>query len=437
MAGMEIQHTDTSDISDDVLRTHISSLSGYRDELKTIRKESTYNTSESLLHLPLDESLLSDIKIISDKLDADNLTDLVVVGMGGSVRGLRAVYDLLADKNSAQLHLIDTISSDHISKVVADLYERKGDLKQVVVCIISKSGQTIETISNANILFSQLQAAFPATNVMSRTVVVSQSSSELTKSIIDAGGISTAIPEQVSGRFSVFSAAGLLPLHLIGIDVTALQNGARKMLEACLSGRAMADPAAALAAILFAHTEENVRIINHTFFSSEARGLGRWLEQLFAESLGKRTNRRGEPVFSGLYPVTTIAPEDLHADLQLQLAGAKNFFTIFVEERSATGDLNAVVSADSLLPNNLQTLAGRSLADIQQASSAAVKAAFKEAGRPFVSVVVDSFSPERVGQFLLLEELIVMYLAELLKVNAFSQPQVEDVKRKLFDNLDI
>jgi glucose-6-phosphate isomerase len=436
MSGMNIQHIDTSGVTDEELQTHISRLSGYRDKLKQVRNESAYNTPESLLRLPEDKAISLEAHTVAQNLNAEKLTDVIVVGIGGSVRGLRAVYDLLAGDSSVRLHTINSMSSSDIEKTVSFISQRVEKLSQVAVCIVSKSGRTIETVSNANVLLRRLAEVFPTEDIASRTVVVTQSGNKLAELAKDKKMLSVNIPEQISGRFSVFSAVGMVPLQLLGIDTESLRAGAEKMLGVCLSGRATADPAAALAAILYTHTENNVRILNHCFFTPKARSLGDWVKQLFAESLGKRENRRGEPVFSGLYPVTTIAPGDLHADLQLQMGGAKNFFTIFLQSQAVEG-ADYHISEEGLLSEDSAGLAGKGLAEVRQKIGVAVMDAFREAGRPFVSITVDNFSPARVGQLLLLEELVVMYLADLMEVNAFNQPQINDYKKELHKLLEL
>lgn len=432
---MEIHHTETSAVSDQTLQTHISHISSYRDEVKSIGQEDGYNSPEAALFLPSDSELLQELKEVRTSLAADKLTDVVVVGMGGSIRGTQAVYDLLADESSARLHAIDSVSEHQIADTVRSLRRSVNSVKQLAVCIISKSGQTTETIANANVLLKELGDIYDATAVQNQTFIVSQPASQLQKQANSLGVKVVNIPEQISGRFSVLSASGLLPLLLAGVNIDNLTTGANTLRDACLSGRPTSDPAAALAAIIYSHMEENVRILNHFFFTPKAHSLGRWSQQLFAESLGKRTNLRGEPVFSGLYPVTTVAPDDLHADFQLQLGGPKNFFTIFVRARSKSGDLKQRVTNQGLLPETLANLEGKELGDIHQAIAEGAIESFREDGRPFVEITIPKFDAERVGQLLLLEQLTVMYLGHLLDINAFDQPQVEKYKDIARDKL--
>lgn len=430
MAGMQIDHLHTSGVSDAALQTHISRISSYRDQLKEVMREDGYNSPESLLSLLDDTNLQESLTSLHSELGGDDITDVIVVGMGGSARGSRAVYDLLtdADASTAKLHTIDSVDTVSIGELLRGLRRRKPQINEIAICVVSKSGNTTETLANANVLMGKLGEVFAAESIFERTVVVTQPGTKLSAHAKRQGMKTLQIPEQVSGRFSVFSAAGLAPLALTGIDVRSLVEGATRLRDTCLSGRPVGDPAAAVASILYTHMSESTRILNHYYFTPRASGLGTWTRQLYAESLGKRKNTRGEPLFSGIYPVTSIAPRDLHADFQLQLGGPKNFFTIFVREQDSYGDLEESIADAGLLPERLKYLEGQKLGDLHRALQEGTVETFRDDNRPFIDIRIPRFDATRVGQLLLLEELVVMYLGHLLEINTFNQPQVEKYK---------
>jgi|AntDeeMinimDraft_6_1070357.scaffolds.fasta_scaffold00621_6 glucose-6-phosphate isomerase len=428
MAGMEINHLHTSGVTDADMQTHISRISSYRDNLKEILKEDGYNSPESTLSLVTDNDLIPSLERVKESLSGNQLTDVVVVGMGGSARGSRAVYNLLSSETNIDLHTIDTLDAFGISDILSLLQKKKPDIGQIAICVISKSGRTVETIANANILLRKLGGIFSPEAVREQVVVVTQPGSELEKLAKKSDIKIASIPEQISGRFSIFSAAGLLPLMLAGISVQKLVEGAESLRTACLSGRPTSDPAAALASILYTHTQDGKRILNHYFFTPRAEGFGSWIRQLYAESTGKQKNRRGEPVFSGIYPVTSIAPRDLHADFQLQLGGPKNFFTIFVREKSSFGDLNEIITDEGLLVDSLSHLKNHTSSDLYNALGDATVESFRKNDRPFVDIRIENFDTRTIGQLLMLEQLIVMYLGHLLNINTFNQPEVETYK---------
>lgn len=429
MSGFEINHTDTSQTDDQTLSAHIKSLSQYRDSLQEVVASNAYNEPESALRLPSDDELMQVVvRTVSELTRQHNPQVVVVVGMGGSVRGTQAVYNLIADQVGAKMLFLDSVTPNQISHVVDTLTAHADHPADFAICTVSKSGTTTETIANTNILINRLSETFDQDSIYDRVLAITSAGSQL-NDLADKKGMATIhIPDQVGGRFSVLSAVGLAPLLLAGFDIRELQSGAESMREACLSGRPTSDPAAALAAILYDHSQSSRRIVNHFFFNQQARSLGDWSAQLFAESLGKSTNRQGEPVFSGLYPTTTIGPDDLHSLFQLQMGGPKNFVSVFVRERdNEQADLSAVVGEDFLV-SKLDHINGVTLGEIRQALGQAVTQSFKEANRPFVDITIPQFTLERIGQFMLLEELAVMYLGDLMNINAFNQPQVESYK---------
>lgn len=438
MSGFEINHKEISQTDDQALSAHIKSLSEYRDSLQRVAESDSYNEPESALRLPSDDELMETVvRSVSEMTRQHNPKVVLVVGMGGSVRGTRAVYNLVADETDAEMIFVNSVTPHQINRAVKGIARVTDQPSDFAICSVSKSGTTTETIANTNILIDELASVYSRGEVIDRLLAITSSGSQL-EELADEHGFSTInLPDQVGGRFSVLSAVGLTPLLLAGLDIRQLRAGAESMRDACLSGRPTSDPAAALSAILYDHSESSRRILNHFFFNQQARGLGDWSAQLFAESLGKSTNRKGEPVFSGLYPTTTIGPDDLHSLFQLQMGGPKNFFSIIIRERNSdSGDLSENVGGDFLV-NKLKHIEGKSLGQIRAALGKAVTEAFREAGRPFVDITVPEFTLERIGQFLLLEELVVMYLGDLMDINAFNQPQVEtykDTTRELLES---
>jgi glucose-6-phosphate isomerase len=428
MPSFTINHKETSSVDDQSIQAGIKRLSAYRDSLIEIVDNGGYNEPESALNLPADTDMLENVvSTVQSLIEDTNPSVVVVVGMGGSARGTQAIYDLMADSLMTEFVMVDTIDPSCVSKAVdaVDIAQNPDD---VAVCVVSKSGQTTETIANANIIINKLADRFSRDAVLDQTVAITNAGSQL-DDLAETLGMPTAhIPEQVGGRFSVLSAAGLVPLLLTGVNIRQLRDGAEDLKEACLSGRPASDPAATLASIIDDHAQSSRRIINHFLFHHNGLSLGRWSAQLFAESLGKTRNRQGEPVYAGLYPTVSIGPDDLHSLFQLQLGGPKNFFTIFVRETDTDrDDFTHKVGSDFLVPD-LKHLNGTSVGDIYDALAKATMSTFKEAGRPFVEIAVPELNPYRIGQFILLEELVVMYLGELLNVNAFNQPQVETYK---------
>ncbi len=436
MSGFDIQHTKTNGVPDDTLRANMSKISSYRDQLKEVVDDDSYNSPESALLLPDDKQAVSNYQNVVEKITNNRkIKVVIVVGMGGSVRGTQAVYQLAKDEDVAEMIFVDTVNQQEVSKVVDYVQSEIKSPQELAVCVVSKSGKTAETITNASLVYESLSKTFQWADLSDRTVVITNPNSPLESKAKDVGIEVVQVPEQVSGRFSMLSAVACVPLALARISVSDLLVGAKEMRKACLSGRPTSDPAAAVASIVEFHLNEGTRILNHFFFTQSAYNLGRWTEQLFAESLGKQMDKSGKPVYSGIYPTTTFGPDDLHSLFQLQLGGPKNFFTIFVRETENNHALSQKIS-DTLLVDELSYLSGHTYGDLQESLEAAAIESYREAGRPFVEISVPFLNEKRVGQFVMLEEISVMYLGHLLEVNAFNQPQVEKYKKIMRDKLN-
>lgn len=431
MSDFSINHTETSQLTDQEVETHVSSLDEYRQTLQSVVESKEYNQPEAALNLPDDPEILKQVKAAITSLPTDGLPDVVVVvGMGGSSRGTKAVFELLADQTDTTVRFVDTVTDHVITKSVNSIVNTQEGIKAAALCVVSKSGTTAETMANFSVLVAGLSEHFDRETVYDHTVAITDPKSPLDKQAQQVGATTVHLPEQVGGRFSVLSAVGLVPLALADLPVDQLLDGAQQMRDACLSGPDLSDPAAVIAAILYEHSQNARRIINHFFFNRSAETLGRWSAQLFAESLGKRKNKQGKPVYAGLYPTTTIGPDDLHSLFQLQLGGPKNFVSVLIRETNTNQhDLNCTILSDQLLSQELEHIKGKTLGDIKQAFGEAVAEAFREDRRPYIEITVPQLDAYHTGQFILLEQLVVMYLGKLLSVNTFNQPEVESYKR--------
>jgi glucose-6-phosphate isomerase len=428
MSEFRINHTETSGVSNTDLLTHTKSLSAYRDHLKAVADTDNFNEPESALRLPdlgaYQNRVRKHVSRLQSELDP---SVTIVVGMGGSIRGTKAVYDLSQDSTKKSLLFVDTIAGNTLTKVAEKTAKLADSLDSVAVCVVSKSGTTAETVANAELLEKKLADTFSGDLDLKQVVYITEAGSPLVEDAPEASSVFT-IPDQISGRFSVFSAAGVVPLSLVGINIKQFLSGGAEMRSASLSGRPTSDPAAALAGILYEQITGNRKILNQYFFTPQARSLADWSTQAFAESLGKKTDNQGKQVFTGLYPTTSFAPEDLHALFQLQLGGPKNFFSLVIRETdNQRGDLSEEITAGKYQ--------GHTLGDLKSGLAEAMMESFKEAGRPFAEIAFPQFSPVRIGQLMMLEQIIICYLADLLEINAFDQPEVENYKRKLRDKL--
>jgi glucose-6-phosphate isomerase len=232
----------------------------------------------------------------------------------------------------------------------------------------------------------------------------------------------------VGGRYSVFSAVGLFPLMLAGIDTEKLLKGARVMHDRCIKKDVSENPALASAALVYLHSQKGVSISNTFFFNPYLESVGKWYRQLMGESIGKKYSIEGKEVNAGITPIVSVGSTDLHSMVQLYLGGPKNKFTTFVYAPGNSKEI--VVPKDLVFPSLAEGLPGKELSEIMSAIFNGVKEAYKKNNLPFVEVVLEDTSEYTLGQFLQFKMFEIMYLARLFEVNAFDQPNVEDYKKE-------
>ena len=391
-----------------------------------------YESDLASLYLPQDRLMLGKVKeVIGENLYLKPVY-LVVVGIGGSNLGTIAVQEAVLGKlynqltASTKVLYADTVDSDNINDIIAlvnPVLERGAN---VVLNVISKSGTTTETIANAEVLLDLLRRH--KKDYEKCITVTSDKDSELWNIAVKEGINVLEIPENVGGRYSVFSPVGLFPLGLLGIDIERLLDGARAMRDACFNVNVEENPAAICATLQYLHYKSGRNICDLFLFANDLESLGKWYRQLMAESIGKEFNKKGERVNIGMTPTVSIGSTDLHSMAQLYLGGPYDKLTTFVRIKNSRSRLKvpSVEGYSDLVPE----IHGKSLMDIMDATLEGTKAAFRSGKRPFIEITLPDKSEYSVGQMLQLKMLETIYLGKLLDVNPFNQPNVESYKKE-------
>lgn len=415
--------TDQGGVSLDI---KLSQLGTYTDRLKLVVESGAYDESESSLNLSKDTALLEQVQALASDKTTSSLKYNVVVGIGGSNLGTKAVYDALLGyrdgmqpERSPKLLFAETTDPEWLASA-RQLLGTLTDPQQVIVTIISKSGGTTETLANFEVLMEGLTAKLG--DVTSRVVVITDEGSKLWEAAKAKNIASLAIPKPVGGRYSVLSAVGLFPLATVGIDITKLTEGASEMLDQCFAGDNIAAQSAAL---LAAQREKGCVINDNFFFHPELESLGKWYRQLMGESIGKEQSLSGETVHAGLTPTVSLGSTDLHSVGQLYLGGPKDKVTTFV---SALHSAEVKVPTSRIFPELVEMINGKTAADIMSAILEGVKVAYQKADLPYMEVVLDAVDERSLGAYLQFKMLEMMYLGVLFNVNSFDQPNVEAYK---------
>lgn len=348
-------------------------------------------------------------------------SQVLLCGIGGSSLGVEAVHDALGGEVS--LHVIDAISPAKIQSVCARLQKANASLEDFVVVITSKSGSTTETIANAALLLSQLTLAY-GEGIKTRIIVITDRDTPLDLHAREQGYTVVTIPHAVGGRFSVFTAVGLVPLALLGHDVDALLRGAEDQALIEMEGEL---PPSFIAAHLLARASERLITIYDTFvFDTGLRAYSLWRRQLVGESLGKSKALDGRVGKFG--PVPTVSTlVDLHSVGQLYLGGFRGIHTDFI---SLTNYEISSQIPDTPIAALVPHISGASTTEITHAIYKGVTLSYVECHIPFNEYVLPEKTAYELGALMVFNMLETMYAAELLGIDAFDQPNVELYKKK-------
>jgi glucose-6-phosphate isomerase len=406
-------------ISAEAIDTTSQQLQAYLSELSGLTQDYGFSKPDSCVSLVSNQALLDEVMQIGSKKIKSNLKYVVVIGIGGSSLGAKAVYDAvcaISGKGQPQLIFLDSIQASTLSNLNTSWEKVLAKPEEVLVLIITKSGHTTEAVVNAEIVLQSLQRLVG--DITDRIVVVTQPDSVLGKLAAQRRISSLSIPHNLSGRYSVFSAVGLLPLVAAGIDIVSLREGAASVLATGLSPNWQDNPALISAAITYLSLAQGKSMVDHFLFSPELATWGQWCRQLMAESLGKDGK--------GVTPLMSIGSTDLHSMTQLHLAGPKDKLISFI---SAEHQSDITVPPSDIFDGWAGKLVGRGTREIGRSLYTAATRAYQEAGMAHIEVLVDEISPRALGELLQWKMLETMLLAKLLQVNAFDQPAIEGYKK--------
>jgi glucose-6-phosphate isomerase len=232
------------------------------------------------------------------------------------------------------------------------------------------------------------------------------------------------VPPNVGGRFSVLTAVGLLPAGFLGLDVDALMQGARDMRRHCWTEPPARNLGMLGAVVLFLMARRRARNIQVLMpYAGSLVALADWYKQLWAESLGKRVDRRGRVVETGQTPVTALGATDQHSQVQLYMEGPHDKVVTFLEVEEFRRDIRIPRLHADLATTGY--LGGRTLGELLNAERRGTEIALTQSGRPCFTYLLPRIDAHVVGQLIYLFEFQTALSGELYGIDAFDQPGVE------------
>lgn len=335
---------------------------------------------------------------------------LVVVGIGGSDLGGRVLQQALEEDRAA----MDVIfHGDSTDPVAITRLLKQIDLEDTVFCIISKSGETIETITQY-ILFKSIMKQ-QSEEWAEHFIFITDSQKRILREEADKHDILTlAIPDDVGGRFSVQTTVGLFPALAMNVDIQRLLDGGKSIVK---EYKVLAQQ---IAADQFYLLQQDICVNIMMPYSIQLEEFARWYRQMWGESLGKQGK--------GILPIQARGPADQHSQIQFYTEGALFYSLLFIKINKRDDDY----SLDDVDIPAVSYLKGHTFHEILNAEQSSTALALKKLGRPSATLSIDSLDAFSLGQLFLLFELAAVYLAEMLDIDAFNQPGVEEGKVMMY-----
>lgn len=364
-----------------------------------------------VLSLPEATDDLAEIEAIAQHI-AGNFGTLVVVGMGGSsLSGEALAY--LRKPGDLGLMFIDNIDPQTLAELAEGLH-----WPSTAFLIISKSGGTVETLAQTSVLLRHAKAKLA--DYAKHFFIITITDGNVLHTLAKAHDIRVlAHDPKLGGRFSIMSSVGLIPAAAIGLDIRALRRGAATVLQQHFTGDFKNAPAAQAAALHMALREKQVRLNVFMHYCDRLGGLADWFRQCWGESLGKCD--------MATTPIRSRMTTDQHSQLQLYMDGPKDkLFSLMLLDSTGQGErIDFEHNADP----RLAYLKGKTLGDLMVAEQRATISSLTQRGCPVRSFTLAAVNEETFGALLMHFSLEIMFMAQLMGVDAFDQPAVEDSKK--------
>ncbi|NBO22248.1 hypothetical protein EBU94_02750 [bacterium] len=385
------------------LQSEAAKIENATKELQKSLNLKNYSKPESFVFLPFDEQKLINLIELKKKFNGKKLSRILVIGIGGSTQGTRAIYELMKhQKELVPMDFSEQIESEHLEKII---YEYKDlHFKEFLCFLISKSGSTTETLYNYEILSQKIDLT------SANTIIITDEESHLKDTFQAKKHTTLPIPKKISGRFSVFSNVGLAPLMFSGVNIV-------KLLEGSMSASNLINEDENYAILSACSKFLSHTIVNENLFPSRHFGeLGKWEKQLFNESLGK----------TKVAPFTSFGNFFLenHSSLQFYLNSQYLFLnSVYFKESNPLR-----LEKANLMSKNFQNT---ETDEVRKAIYLSILRSLEKNQIPIITHEWNQIDEVEIGFYMQMKMLEVYYYSHLLQVNTFDQPDVSSYKENL------
>ena len=395
-----------------------------------VEKTGAGNDFLGWIDLPVDydKEEFGRIKKAAEKIQKDSDV-LLVIGIGGSYLGARAVIEALTHtfyaylpkeqrKTPQILYVGNNLNPNYINDIIDLIGNRDFSIN-----VISKSGTTTEPAIAFRIFREILENKYGLKEAQKRIYVTTDKKNGALKQLADSEKYTTfVIPDNIGGRYSVLTAVGLLPIAVAGIDITKLMNGARFAQEKYADKSLKYNDCYKYAVIrnLLYRNSKNIEIL--VSYEPKLHYMIEWWKQLFGESEGKDGK--------GIFPTGAEFTTDLHSLGQYIQEGRRNLFETVINVEKSKSDIEIKEDGDNL--DGLNYLAGKSLDYVNKKAMEGTISAHVEGGVPNIVINMSELKEETLGHLIYFFELAVAMSGNLIGVNPFNQPGVEKYKTNMF-----
>lgn len=398
--------------TDDYIVDKSHLLEEAKDWYHRLNSESMEYTGWVDLPAGIDHELVDDIITTAERIKSQ-CSLFIVVGIGGSYLGAKAVIDAL---NGSMTDCPDIQFAGYsMSAAYQEKLIRRMNSESTCLCVVSKSGRTVEPMLSYAILKDRMFAKYGIKEARKRIYVITdENKGDLRIDAFENQFKTFSIPENIGGRYSVLTPAGLLPIAVAGHDIVNLLAGAKSLMDKQLWENGLLDYSASRVALQKAGKCVEV----FEYFEANLTVFGDWLQQLFGESEGKEGK--------GAFPACLCFSRDLHSMGQFLQQGNQIFYETIIRIKESAFDLDIPWQAG-------YPYAGKTIEQINECSESGVIAAHRKAGIPLGIIEVDKLDEYSIGQLIYFFEMSAAISAFLLGLNPFDQPGVEFYKQEMKD----
>ncbi len=391
-------------ISDQDLLALRGSMKRYIEELRTECDAGDHPWTRSIY----DEKTVKSVKDIAERMKREKVETILWIGLGGSGLGPRVLKEVFEAPHTPELVIVDTIDPTTLQ-----LYLDVLDWKKTFVVCASKSGGTLETMSAFFLYWEKLQSILGA-KATEHVLAITDPAKGTLQSFCATQGIPLLAHPEVGGRYSIFTAIGLLPLALLGADLDAFLQGAADIAVQCFHTSLDDNPAAMLASVQYLHESKKGYVMRVIMpYSQRLQSLARWNQQLVAESLGKNEVRNP-------FPVAAIGTQDQHSLLQQWMQGPRKAWHIFIHEVEKPR-----LTVPKQVDPAFEYVAGKSFGQILDAFLDGTARALTSAKRAHATINITRLDAYHLGALFMCFLFEVVYLGKLYRIDPYGQPGVE------------